>query len=77
MMRLMFPARGPLLMILFPFTNNDSPYDKPVNPVIKPMIQDEMGWDRVKRIFRLTCVFFHIEIKNETPVLSLYLKFVY
>ncbi|XP_032686104.1 RPII140-upstream gene protein [Odontomachus brunneus] len=44
--------RGPTLMALYPFDSNNL-YDKPVNKVLKPLIEDECGWDRVKRIFRL------------------------
>ncbi|KYN00315.1 PREDICTED: RPII140-upstream gene protein [Cyphomyrmex costatus] len=44
--------RSPVLMSIFPFQNESDLYDKPVNTVIKPF-DDELGWDRVKRIFSL------------------------
>ncbi|XP_018355691.1 PREDICTED: RPII140-upstream gene protein, partial [Trachymyrmex septentrionalis] len=43
-------VRSPMLMSPFPFFNNHDRYDKPVNTIIKPL-NDELGWDRVKKIF--------------------------
>ncbi|KYN10586.1 hypothetical protein ALC57_17191 [Trachymyrmex cornetzi] len=44
--------RSPMLMTVFPFSKNDDQYDKPVNTIIKPL-DDELGWDRIKKIFTL------------------------
>ncbi|XP_039313693.1 RPII140-upstream gene protein [Solenopsis invicta] len=41
--------RSPLLMSIYPFQKNNQ-YDKPVNAIMKPL-DDELGWDRVKKIF--------------------------
>lgn len=46
-------TKGPVLMAIFPLSGSNQ-YDKPVHPVLKPLIEDELGWDRVKRIFRQT-----------------------
>ncbi|CAL1681298.1 unnamed protein product [Lasius platythorax] len=52
MMRLGLVARSPILMAVFPFSSNNNNFDKPVNSVIEPL-DDKLGWDRVKNIFRL------------------------
>ncbi|KYQ46556.1 hypothetical protein ALC60_14487 [Trachymyrmex zeteki] len=44
--------RSPLLMSVFPFHNINDKYDKPVNTIIKPL-DDELAWDRVKKMFTL------------------------
>lgn len=51
-------TRGPIFLSLFPF-NNVNHYDKPANEISTPLT-DELGWDRVKRIFSKTYVFYHI-----------------
>ncbi|XP_014476188.1 PREDICTED: RPII140-upstream gene protein [Dinoponera quadriceps] len=55
MIRSMLPLRGPILVAtVYPFnTGSDNQYDKPVNKIIKPLIEDEYGWDRIKKIFKL------------------------
>ncbi|XP_012221112.1 RPII140-upstream gene protein [Linepithema humile] len=55
MRRLVILTRSPMLMSIFPFTNKGNAFDKPANAV-KPLVNpldDEMGWDRVKKIFCL------------------------
>lgn len=52
MMRFGSVARSPILMAIFPFNLTDK-FDKPVNSVIEPL-DDKLGWDRVKNIFRQT-----------------------
>lgn len=54
MMRFGSVARSPILMAIFPFNLTDK-FDKPVNSVIEPL-DDKLGWDRVKNIFRQTYV---------------------
>ncbi|KAG5325509.1 140U protein, partial [Pseudoatta argentina] len=44
--------RSPMLMSIFPFFKSNDQYDKPANTIIKPL-DDELGWDRVKKIFSL------------------------
>jgi len=41
-----------MLMFIFPLDKNANQFDKPVNTVIKPL-DDELGWDRVKKILTL------------------------
>ncbi|XP_012536165.1 RPII140-upstream gene protein [Monomorium pharaonis] len=45
-------TKSPVLISIFPFYKNVDQFDKPVNEIIKPL-DDELGWDRVKRIFFL------------------------
>ncbi|XP_050452895.1 RPII140-upstream gene protein isoform X3 [Cataglyphis hispanica] len=55
MMRISLLARSPILMSIFPF-GNDTNFDKPVNSVMETVIEpldDKLGWDRIKNIFRL------------------------
>lgn len=54
MKRLTLLTRSPLLMSIFPFNESENVFDKPANAPITTKLDDEMGWDRVKRIFRLT-----------------------
>lgn len=58
MMRLGLVARSPILMAVFPFSSNNNNFDKPVNSVIEPL-DDKLGWDRVKNIFRLKYLFYY------------------
>lgn len=54
MIRSILSLRGPILMTIFPFNmNSNEQYDRPVSKVMKPLVEDECGWDRVKKIFRL------------------------
>lgn len=47
-----------MLMSIFPFTDSNNAFDKPANaPITKPL-NDEMGWDRVKKIFRLKYILY-------------------
>ena len=45
-----------MLMSVFPFFKSNDQYDKPANTIIKPL-DDELGWDRVKKIFSLEYVY--------------------
>lgn len=39
-------------MAVYPFnTGNNEQYDRPVSKIMKPLMEDELGWDRVKKIF--------------------------
>lgn len=54
--------RSPLLMSIYPFQKNNQ-YDKPVNAIMKPL-DDELGWDRVKKIFSVEYVSYYINYKS-------------
>ena len=59
-----------MLMSVFPFFNNHDRYDKPVNTIIKPL-NDELGWDRVKKIFSaeyVSCTYAYLNIKSSTSI---------
>jgi len=58
-----------MLMSIFPFYKNTNQHDKPVNTIIKPL-EDELGWDRVKKIFTLEYVYCHINIYTTIIFLS-------
>ncbi|XP_077273526.1 RPII140-upstream gene protein [Temnothorax americanus] len=46
-------TRSPILAFIFPFDKKlNNGHDKPANTKIKPL-DDELGWDRVKKIFTL------------------------
>lgn len=47
-----------MLMFTFPFYKDYNRHDKSANAIIKPL--DELGWDRVKRIFSLEYVYYYI-----------------
>lgn len=51
-------TKSPVLMGIFPFTQSDNPYDKPVNTVVESL-NDELGWDRVKNMFSLEYISCH------------------
>jgi hypothetical protein len=59
-------------MSIYPLQKNNQ-YDKPVNAIIKPLpLDDELGWDRVKKIFSLEYVSYtYLTIK------SLFASFAY
>jgi len=56
MLRLTRFGRGPMLLFTFPFYRDNNPHDKPhdkpknITNIIK--LDDELGWDRVKKIFK-------------------------
>lgn len=58
MIRSILLHRGPLLAAVYPFNmRSNEEHDRPVNKLIKPLVEDELGWDRVKKIFRLKYIF--------------------
>jgi len=66
-----------MLMAIFPFYKNTNQYDKPANTIIKPL-EDELGWDRVKKIFTLEYVYCHKYIHNYNFFTSVvYINFLY
>jgi len=52
MLRLTRFGRSPILLFAFPFCRNDNPYDKSKNVTDVIKLDDELGWDRVKKVFK-------------------------
>lgn len=59
-------------MSVFPFHNINDKYDKPVNTIIKPL-DDELAWDRVKKMFTLE----YVCLKYKIFFLQLHTKFLF
>jgi hypothetical protein len=52
MLRLTRFGRGPILLFAFPFYGNNNPHDKTKNVTDIIKLDDELGWDRVKKVFK-------------------------
>jgi len=58
MKRLTVLTRSPLLTSVLPFFGSDNAFDKTAKDHKSMLLDDEMGWDRVKKIFRLKYIFY-------------------